>query len=217
MAISFGFYNSKNHDRVYDAEQLSAIFDGIINDGIIQNWPNSNGAFKVTAGSGMNIVIAPGRAWFNHTWTLNDASLTMAVSAAGGSARTDLVVLEVNHGTRVNSIKILKGRTTPESAGDGVWQYPLATVAVPANATAVGAITDKRGASGGAPWASPIITGGNYVAKSGDTMNGTLTLKQMRGTQFTGAAGATNTTATYGANLPAAGNAGRIFFKTVSG
>ena len=217
MAISFGFYNSKNHDRVYDAEQLSAIFDGIIRDGIIQNWPDANGGFKVTAGSGMTIVVSPGRAWFNHTWTLNDAPLTMAVQAAGGSARTDLVVLEVNHGTRINTIKILKNRTTPESTGNGVWQYPLATIAIPASATAVGTITDKRGATGGASWAQPIITGGNYVAKSGDTMNGSLTLKQMKGTQFTGAAGAADENATYGANLPAAGNVGRIFFKTVSG
>ena len=34
MALTSGFYNSINGDRTYNAEQMSSIFDGIINDGV---------------------------------------------------------------------------------------------------------------------------------------------------------------------------------------
>lgn len=34
MAFTSGFFNSQNHDRTYNAEQMSAIFDGVITDGV---------------------------------------------------------------------------------------------------------------------------------------------------------------------------------------
>ena len=34
MAFTCGFFNSENGDRKYNAEQMSAIFDGIIADGV---------------------------------------------------------------------------------------------------------------------------------------------------------------------------------------
>ena len=34
MSLTFGFYNSLNNDRSYDAVDISRIFDGIINDGV---------------------------------------------------------------------------------------------------------------------------------------------------------------------------------------
>ena len=37
MSVTFGFYNSKEGDRRYDAIQMSSIFDGIIQDGILQH------------------------------------------------------------------------------------------------------------------------------------------------------------------------------------
>lgn len=38
MSVTYGFYNSKNHDRRYDAIQMSRIFDGIIRDGVLQHY-----------------------------------------------------------------------------------------------------------------------------------------------------------------------------------
>lgn len=213
MAVSFGFYNSRNHDRVYDAVQVSSIFDGIIQDGIIQTYRD---AFAVSKTGGMYLSVAAGRAWFNHTWTLNDAAIQLQVSASGAQPRIDSVVLEVDITNRTNSIKIVRG--TPASSpqpptlrndstyDDGVHQYRLANVSIPAGATEIQSVADTRGTSGGSPWAAPIISGGNYVVKIGDTMAGALTLDIMKG----------KNNITYGATLPAAGNAGRIFFKTVS-
>ena len=35
MSLTSGFYNSLDGDRTYNAEQMSELFDGIINDGIL--------------------------------------------------------------------------------------------------------------------------------------------------------------------------------------
>lgn len=72
MSVTFGFYNSKEGDRRYDAIQMSSIFDGIIQDGILQHV----GTAMVVKESGGNDYQRWYRTtWFNHTWTLNDALL----------------------------------------------------------------------------------------------------------------------------------------------
>ena len=69
MALTYGFYNSKNGDRKYDAVAMSRMFDGIIRDGVISAYGKT---FEVTVNSGNKINVDTGRAWFDHTWTLND-------------------------------------------------------------------------------------------------------------------------------------------------
>lgn len=143
MSVTYGFYNSKNGDRRYDAIQMSSIFDGIIRDGILQHVGT---AMMVTASEGMTINVGIGRAWFNHTWTLNDALLPLTVSLPEVILnRVDAVVLEVDarESVRANSIKIIKG--TPSSSPNiptliktnDRWQYPLAYIRVNAGVTAI--------------------------------------------------------------------------------
>ncbi len=43
MSVTFGFYNSVNGDRKYDAIQMSSIFDGIIRDGVFQHLVQHDG------------------------------------------------------------------------------------------------------------------------------------------------------------------------------
>ncbi len=70
MALTYGFYNSLNGDRKYNAEQFGSIFDGVINDGV---YMKIGGQMMVkTANNGFQVNIQTGRAWFLHTWTLND-------------------------------------------------------------------------------------------------------------------------------------------------
>ena len=76
MSVTYGFYNSKNHDRRYDAIQMSSIFDGIIRDGVLQHFGT---AMMVKESEGMMVNVGIGRAWFNHTWTLNDALLPLTL------------------------------------------------------------------------------------------------------------------------------------------
>ena len=37
MAFTYGFYNALDHDRKYNAEQISRIFDTLLNDGVFSN------------------------------------------------------------------------------------------------------------------------------------------------------------------------------------
>lgn len=143
MAVTCGFYNSLNGDRKYNAEQMSAIFDGVITDGV---FGSIGGALMTIAGEGMQVLVKTGKAWFNSTWTLNDAQMALPIDTADVSlTRIDAVVLEVNSGisTRENSIKVIKGTPSanpvkPTMASDeDLHQYALAYVTVAANATSI--------------------------------------------------------------------------------
>lgn len=143
MSVTYGFYNSKNGDRKYDAIQMSRIFDGIIRDGILQHYGT---AMVVKESEGMMVNVGIGRAWFNHTWTLNDALLPLIVPISEVLLnRIDAVVLEVDarESVRANSIKVIKG--TPASSPKNPtmiktndrWQYPLAYIRVNAGVTSI--------------------------------------------------------------------------------
>ena len=136
MAITYGFYNSMNGDRKYDAVQLSSIFDGVIRDGVFQ----SIGEYLATKpGTGMQVLVSPGKAWFDHTWTVNDALYPLDIEEPDLTLkRYDAVVLETDGSKpiRKNSIKIVKGTpsTDPKKPtmekGEFVNHHPLAYILV---------------------------------------------------------------------------------------
>lgn len=140
MAVSYGFYNSVNGDRKYNAEEFGSIFDGVIRDGIYMSI-GDRFAVKVAA-TGDAITVGTGRAWFNKTWTLNDSILTIPVLASDVLFdRLDIVVLEINtsNAVRANSIKIVQGvaATQPQEPvltnTNEVHQYPLAVLSRKSN------------------------------------------------------------------------------------
>lgn len=114
MAFSFGFYNAVNHDRRYDAVQFGQIFDGIISDGVYATYKK---ALIVKASSkDSQVIIQPGRAWFNHTWNYNDANLPItAPDPEVILDRVDALVLDINSDLahRVNQFIWVTG--TPSS------------------------------------------------------------------------------------------------------
>lgn len=131
MSVSSGFFNSLNGDRKYNAAQMSAIFDGLIIDGV---FASIGTAFAVKAAGGLTVNVGIGKAWFDHTWTVNDSILPMTAPEAEVLLdRIDAVVLEVNgtESVRENTIKFVKGN--PSSAPSrptltnerNVHQYPL--------------------------------------------------------------------------------------------
>ena len=94
MSVSSGFFNSLNGDRKYNAAQMSAIFDGLIIDGV---FASIGTAFAVKAAGGLTVNVGIGKAWFDHTWTVNDSILPMTAPEAEVLLdRIDAVVLEVN-------------------------------------------------------------------------------------------------------------------------
>ena len=134
MAVTYGFYNSINGDRKYNAEQMSAIFDGIIRDGVFQDI---GATFRVYAEADSAIIVDTGKAWFNSTWILNDALLRLTAEPADVlQKRIDAVVIEINKDNKVraNSIKIIKGipSTSPKKPtmerGKILNQYPIAYI-----------------------------------------------------------------------------------------
>lgn len=162
MSVTSGFFNSLNGDRRYNAEQMSAIFDGIINDGI---FANIGTAFFVKADVGNTVIIGIGRAWFNSAWIYNDSLLPLTASISEILLdRIDAVVIEIDHSDAIRNgtIKIIKG--TPSSSPKRPTmvrnvsknQYPLAFIYRKANSSSIiqADITNMIGTS-----SAPYITG----------------------------------------------------------
>lgn len=145
MAVTSGFFNSVNHDRLYNAEQISSMFDGIILDGIYQGLGD---AFIVKPYSELNctVTVGTGRAWFDHTWTLNSTELALTLDDPNVLYdRIDAIVIDVDRrqDVRANSIKVVKGTVSETGATKPTLieeelhnQYPLAYVTVKAGSAA---------------------------------------------------------------------------------
>lgn len=133
MAFTSGFYNSMNHDRLYDSDQVSRLFDGLINDGVYETIGEK---FRVTARPtpSQEVNINTGRGWFNHHWVLNDG---IHIIDCGASEilldRIDAVIIEINNTNAVRDgyPKVVHGTpsTSPKrptlSKANDVYQYPL--------------------------------------------------------------------------------------------
>lgn len=143
MAFEFGFYNSIDGDRTYDADQFGDLFTGLITDGV---YASIGDALMTTPGPGLSVLVGTGRAWFNKTWNVNRTKMQLNLDLADLLLpRIDAVVLEVNKNSfsRTNSIKIITGTPSANptrpgySATNNVYQYPLAYIYVKANAEAI--------------------------------------------------------------------------------
>lgn len=143
MSFASGFFNSVDHDRLYDATDISRLFDGLIRDGI---FASIGDCLVVKQSNQMNVTVGTGRAWFNHTWSYNDALYPVTIPPSEILMdRIDAVVLEINsvEAVRANSIKLIKG--TPSSTPTKpaltntkeVHQYPLAYVTVGKEVTSI--------------------------------------------------------------------------------
>lgn len=109
MSVTSGFFNSISGDRRYNSEQISALFDGLINDGV---FANIGTAFGVNASDDNEIAVGIGRAWLNSSWIYNDSILPLTLSASDVLRdRYDAVVIEIDtsENVRAGSIKIVEG------------------------------------------------------------------------------------------------------------
>lgn len=164
MAFTCGFFNSVNHDRKYDAVQHGMIFDGIITDGIYATYLK---AMVVKASANPSeVIVQPGRAWFNHTWSYNDADYPVAAPDPEVVLdRIDTLVLDVNNEDAVRNCQFLWVQGTPTSQVPEPPelihtathnQYPLCDVYRQAGTTQIYAadITNRVGTSD-----CPFVTG----------------------------------------------------------
>lgn len=143
--FSFGFYNSKDGDRKYNAAHMGKIFDGIITWGVLAGkWieiPDASTRdfykFEVVPQDtpDLTVILHRGKAWLANTWNILDAPITLSFDAVtqNNRKRTDVICLQVNASdksdeehdpSRTNSIVIVKGDAVLSNGDD---DYPQLT------------------------------------------------------------------------------------------
>lgn len=74
MAFSYGFFNAKNLDRVYTAEDFTSYLSSLICNGILDTYGDN---FSVTASGNLSVVIGTGKAWIGGHYFINDMAYTL--------------------------------------------------------------------------------------------------------------------------------------------
>lgn len=116
MSISYGYFNSINGDRTYNADQMSEYFDGLVSNGV---YESVGGALQVKAisGGGMSIQVLSGRGIINCKWLKNDAAITLDITQAHSLlGRYTAVVLKLDITNRLMTITTKDGTaaSTPD-------------------------------------------------------------------------------------------------------
>lgn len=150
MAISYGFFNSINQDRTYNADQMSEYFDGLVSNGV---YESVGSAMQVTAGEGLAVNVQSGRAIIDCKWIKNDAAQAITLTTAHVLLpRYTAIVIRLDRASRSISIVAKDGTPAsnpekPSMTDDGqITELCLAYVYVGANASTItqANITDMR-------------------------------------------------------------------------
>lgn len=110
--VKYGFFNSVNGDRLYNADDVSEFFKGVLSDGIFKWYRDS---LEVVPGGGMTVQVLPGKAMLNSKYLHNTSALSLNISNSE-SSRTDLVVAFCDSFNRICGITVIENATTdPDS------------------------------------------------------------------------------------------------------
>lgn len=151
--LQCGYFDSVNHDRLYNTGDLNkSISLGISSEGIDRTF--SGGAFKVAASSGMTLTVDAGRGYYNDSWFYSESAKQITLDQADSVYdRIDYVVIEASDEDVVRKcmIKTLTGTPSDNPALtpptiDTNTQLLLAEVYIYAGTTAIinDNIADKR-------------------------------------------------------------------------
>lgn len=160
-----GFFNSVNGDRLYNADQMSAIFNGLITDGV---YMSVGDRLAVQPNSGMTIQIGSGRGWFAKRWVDNTTPHLLALEASDVTLnRWAAVCIKVDTTEAERKaepyIKYSEYATAPVKPvmerTETVNEYCLAYVYLRAGATAITAadIEDARADANVCGWVTGLI------------------------------------------------------------
>lgn len=150
MATSYGFFNSISGDRLYNADDVNTFLEGLVGDGL---YANVDDMFVVTAGTGMTVKVAAGKASLAHHWFKSDAVETLSIGTAHAVLnRYDVVAIRLNVATRSIGLVVLTGTPASQPSvpqirrDDEFFDLALAYVYVGAGVTAISqsVITDVR-------------------------------------------------------------------------
>ncbi len=147
MAQKYGFFNSVNNDRVYDASDVADFLSKFFTNGIFNN------SLKVSANDNMTVSVAAGTANINGYSYENTESLTLDIDEADKELnRIDSVILRLNLSDRNITAMILEGQTatTPGqpilTRSGNIYDLRLANITVSTGTTRITTdkITDTR-------------------------------------------------------------------------
>lgn len=169
MAITYGFFNAikqsdGTYDRVYNSDQISEMFEGLISDGVFESVGD---ALIVKEKSGMTIEVGTGRAWIGDRWMKNDAKMNITLTGAHLTLnRWSAIVIRADYSNRVISIveKVGTPATTPMKPtityNDFVKEKCLAYIYVGKGATSItqANIVDCRADTSICGWVTGVVT-----------------------------------------------------------
>ena len=109
MAFSYGFFNAKNLDRVYTAEDFTGYLSSLICDGILDTYGNN---FSLNS-NGLKLTLGTGKAWIHGHYFVNDAPYTLDFSQYVDESLARYVLICITCDTAENvrsvSLEIVKG------------------------------------------------------------------------------------------------------------
>ena len=161
MAITYGFFNSVDGDRKYNADQMSKYFSGLIGTGVFANF---KGGLQVIAGTGLSVNVQTGRAVIGSAlkWFDSDAVETLALNSAHTVLnRYSAVVIQLDNNARTISLAVKDGAnaTNPVKPAISNNELCLAYIYVGAGATSISQsnITDTRSDSTVCGWITGLV------------------------------------------------------------
>lgn len=167
MAVSYGFFDSVNGDRKYNADDISNYFLKLISNGVFATPAD---AMQVQAATGMTVNVSAGWGFINCKWINNDAPYSLTLDASDVVLnRIDRIVLRLNAASSVRNISIVikKGTSSAsnpqppalERVTGGIWELSLAQIAVNAGVTEItqADISDERANTNVCGWVTGLI------------------------------------------------------------
>ena len=148
--VTYGFFNSQNGDRRYNADQMSEYFEGLISDGVYESVGDG---MVVEAASGMTVSIGTGRAVIDCKWMDSSADEQITISAADPvNPRYTAIVVRLDRTRRLMEFDAVDGDAAADpdyptaTWTDSVKELVLAYILVSAGATSISQadITDAR-------------------------------------------------------------------------
>lgn len=134
MAIKYGYFNSRNGDRVYDANDVNYQLKRLITNGV---YPNPSNNLQVMASTGMNVVVKAGGARLDWKWFEMDEDELLTIAAADVTlGRIDRIVLRADMTNRTISLQVKKGTASSSPAApsversETVYELSLATISI---------------------------------------------------------------------------------------
>lgn len=138
MAQKYGFFNSVNGDRVYDASDVAGFLSKFFTNGIFNN------SLGVSANDNMTVSVATGNANINGYGYENTETLVLDIDEADSElSRIDSVIVRLDLTNRQITTMILQGQyaTTPSQPNitrtGTIYDLRLANISVPAGATRI--------------------------------------------------------------------------------